>query len=148
MCQDLNVCFLILTKPHTNQRQEFDQENKALWTHPPYGGPLLHEALGFSLDYPATSHPTHAHLFMNHGNSRQEWHPKYSSIWDIMYKGANTVKYTTPLPCIGLSESDSKLYTNFEFCEGKNHRHLKNTLIYKTKEFMLPICFSRKIYIF
>ena len=24
-----------------------------------------------------------------------------------------------------LSESDSKLYTNFEFCEGKNHTHLK-----------------------
>ena len=26
-----------------------------------------------------------------------------------------------PLPCIGLSESDSKLYTSFKFCEGKNH---------------------------
>ena len=26
----------------------------------------------------------------------------------------------THLPCIGLSEIDSKLYTNFEFCEGKN----------------------------
>ena len=54
------------------------------------------------------------------------------------------VKYTTPLPCIGLSESDSKLYTNFEFCEGKNHKHLKNTLIYKAKQFMLTIVFQEK----
>ena len=29
--------------------------------------------------------------------------------------GASIMKYTTPLLCIGLSESDSKLYTNFEF---------------------------------
>jgi hypothetical protein len=33
--------------------------------------------------------------------------------------GASTVKYTTPLPCIGLIESDSKLYSKLEFCEGK-----------------------------
>jgi hypothetical protein len=46
-------------------------------------------------------------------------------------KGASTVKYTSPLTWIGLSESDSNPYTNFEFCEGKNHKHLKNTLIYK-----------------
>jgi hypothetical protein len=32
---------------------------------------------------------------------------------------------------------DSKLDTNFEFCEEENHRHLKNTLIYKTKQFMM-----------
>ena len=32
--------------------------------------------------------------------------------------GASTVKCTTPLVCIDLSESDLKLYTNFEFCEG------------------------------
>ena len=37
------------------------------------------------------------------------------------------VKYTTSLPCIGLSESDLRLYPNFEFCEGKNHKHLENT---------------------
>jgi hypothetical protein len=43
--------------------------------------------------------------------------------------GTGTVKYTTPLPCIGLIEGDSKLiYTNFEFCEGKNNEHLKNKL--------------------
>ena len=39
--------------------------------------------------------------------------------------GTSTFKYTTPLPCIGLSESDSTLYTKFEFCEGKNHKHLE-----------------------
>ena len=54
------------------------------------------------------------------------------------------VKYTTPLSCKGLSESDSKLYTNFEFGEGKNHKRLKNTLIYKTKQFLLTICFLKK----
>jgi hypothetical protein len=38
--------------------------------------------------------------------------------WDeyIMYmiKGTSMVKYITPLPCTGLIESDSNLYTNFE----------------------------------
>jgi hypothetical protein len=29
------------------------------------------------------------------------------------------VKHTTPLPCIGLSGSDSKLYNDFGFCEEK-----------------------------
>ena len=59
------------------------------------------------------------------------------------------VKYTTSLPCIDLSESDSKLYTNFEFCKGKNHKHSKkNTLMYKVNKFMLTTWFSRKIYIF
>ena len=55
----------------------------------------------------------------------------------------STIKYTTPLPCISLSESDSKLYTNFEFCEGTNSKHLKNTLIYKAKQFMFTKSVSR-----
>ena len=42
-----------------------------------------------------------------------------------MIKGASTVEYTNPLPCIGLSESDSKRYTNFEIYEGKNHTNLE-----------------------
>ena len=37
--------------------------------------------------------------------------------------GASTIKWTTLDPCLVFSESDSKLYTNFEFCEEKNHRH-------------------------
>ena len=43
--------------------------------------------------------------------------------------GASTVKWTTHDPCLVVSKSDSKLYTNFEFCEEKNHRNLKNMWI-------------------
>ena len=50
--------------------------------------------------------------------------------------GASMVKYTTPLPYICLSECDSKMYIIFESCEEKNHKHLRNTLIYKAKQFM------------
>ena len=37
----------------------------------------------------------------------------------IYLKETSMVKYTPPLPCIGLSGSDSKLYTNFGFCAAK-----------------------------
>jgi hypothetical protein len=67
---------------------------------------------------------------------------------DKSIKGASMVKYTTPLSSINLNESDTKLYTNFEFCEGKNHKQLKNTLIYKAKQFTLTRRISRKAYIF
>jgi hypothetical protein len=40
--------------------------------------------------------------------------------------GASTVKWTTLDPCSGLSESDPKQYTNFEFYEIKIHKHLEN----------------------
>jgi hypothetical protein len=33
--------------------------------------------------------------------------------------GGSMVKFTTPMPYIGGRENDSKLYSNFEFCEGK-----------------------------
>ena len=42
------------------------------------------------------------------------------------YTGASMVKWTTLDPCSSLSESDPKQYTNFEFYEIKNHKHLKN----------------------
>ena len=61
--------------------------------------------------------------------------------------GASTFKYTTPLPYIGQSEGDSKLYTYFDFCGEKNHKHLTNMVIYKAKQFMLTI-FSRKVHKF
>jgi hypothetical protein len=35
----------------------------------------------------------------------------------ILFMGASTVKWTTLNPCSGLSESDPKLYTNFDFHE-------------------------------
>jgi hypothetical protein len=43
-----------------------------------------------------------------------------------MLLGASTVKWTTLDPCSGLSESDPKLYSNFEFHEIKIHKHLEN----------------------
>ena len=42
------------------------------------------------------------------------------------------VKWTTLHPCTCLSESDSKNYTNLEYCEKNNYRHL-NTLVCKAK---------------
>ena len=42
-----------------------------------------------------------------------------------------SIKYTTSLPCIGLSESDSEVYNDVEFREGKIHEHLTHILIYK-----------------
>ena len=43
------------------------------------------------------------------------------------------VKWASLDPCSGLSESDPKLYTNFEFHEIEIHKHLENTWIYKAK---------------
>ena len=62
--------------------------------------------------------------------------------------GASTVKWTTPDPCLVLTESDSLLCTNFEFCEEINHRHFKNILIYKAKQFMMTKRIPRKVYLF
>ena len=50
--------------------------------------------------------------------------------------GASTVKWTNLDPCKGLSESDPKLYTNFEFYEKEIHKHLENIWIYKAKQIM------------
>ena len=44
----------------------------------------------------------------------------------MMQLGASTVKWTALDPCSGLSESDPKLYTNFEFYEIEIHKHLEN----------------------
>ena len=44
----------------------------------------------------------------------------------INYLGANTIKWIALDPCSGLSESDPKQYTNFEFYEIKIHKHLEN----------------------
>ena len=41
--------------------------------------------------------------------------------------GASRVKWITPNSCLVLSESDSELYTNFEFCEEANHRDILKT---------------------
>jgi hypothetical protein len=53
-------------------------------------------------------------------------------------------KWTSPNACLVFSESGSKLYTNFEFCEEKNHRHFKNILIYKDKKIMMTTKIKNK----
>jgi hypothetical protein len=40
--------------------------------------------------------------------------------------GTSTVKWTALDPCSGLSESDPKLYTNFDLYEIKIHKHLES----------------------
>jgi hypothetical protein len=57
-----------------------------------------------------------------------------------------------PVYCTGViflsffffGDGDSKLYTDFEFCEGKNHRHFENMLIYKAKQIMMTKINSKK----
>ena len=68
-------------------------------------------------------------------NLQNVFNPFQNCVW-IVDEGKHGQVHNS-LACIGLSESDSKLYPNFEFCEGKNHKLLKNTLIYKIKKFML-----------
>jgi hypothetical protein len=64
------------------------------------------------------------------------------------HMGASTVKWTTPNPCLVFSENDSKLYTNFEVCEKRNHKHSRNILIYKAKQIMMAKKIPRKTYVF
>ena len=51
--------------------------------------------------------------------------------------GASIVKWTTPHPCLVLSEHGLILNTNFELCEETNHRHSKGIPIYNAKQFMM-----------
>ena len=54
------------------------------------------------------------------------------------------VKYTILSPCIGLSESDSKLCTNFEFCERKHHKHLKKYIDLQSQASYVDNSYFRK----
>ena len=54
------------------------------------------------------------------------------------------IKWTTLDSFLVFTESGSKLYINFEFCEEKNHRHFKNMLIYKAKLIMMTKNFQIK----
>ena len=42
------------------------------------------------------------------------------------------------------NESHSKPYTNFEFCEDKNHQHVKIILVYKAKQITMTKNNSKK----
>ena len=65
------------------------------------------------------------------------------------FLGASTVNYTSPAPCISLSEIELKLYTNFEFCEGKTYRHLEKHIDLQSQAMYVDQSFfSRKVYIF
>ena len=61
-----------------------------------------------------------------------------------MGMGASTVQWAALDPCLVFNESDSKLSTNFEFCEEKNHGHFKNILIYKAKQIMMTKKIQKK----
>ena len=65
-----------------------------------------------------------------------------------MRMGASMVKWTSSNPCPVLSESDSKLYINFESCEEKIIDIFKSISIYKDKQFMMTKIIPRKVYIF
>lgn len=43
---------------------------------------------------------------------------------NVTLLGAGMAKWTTPNPCLSSSSSDSKVFTNFEFCDEKIHKHL------------------------
>ena len=53
----------------------------------------------------------------------------FTYIW-VQNWGPSMVKWTTSDPYLVLSESDSNLYTDFEFCIEKNHRHWENIYWY------------------
>ncbi len=55
------------------------------------------------------------------------------------------VKWTSLDPYLECNESDSQLYTHFEFCEERNHRDLKNMPSYEAREFMMTKKFQEKL---
>jgi hypothetical protein len=73
---------------------------------------------------------------------------KLPIILEVIYEVvAITTKWTTLDLGQGLSESDSKAYTNFEYYEKIIHEHLQSVLIYKTNKFMSRKTISREVYI-
>ena len=62
----------------------------------------------------------------------------YYAYFIVQYEGASTIKWTTPYPCLVLTESDLILCPNFKLFWRKIHRHFKYILlIYKAKQFMM-----------
>ena len=62
----------------------------------------------------------------------------------LSIRGTSTAKYTTPFPCIGLSEGDAKLCTNLGVCEGKNHKYLKPRWSTKPSNLCWQFCFFQE----
>ena len=42
----------------------------------------------------------------------------------VLQSGASTLKWIVHVPCLVFNEIDSKLYTNFEFCEKKTNKQI------------------------
>ena len=59
-----------------------------------------------------------ATIYLHINNNYAKW-PHIFLEFYIYIEGASIVKYITPISCKGLSERNSKIYTNFEFYEGK-----------------------------
>ena len=57
------------------------------------------------------------------------------------------LKLTSQDPYLVLSESDSMLCINFEFCEERSHKIFKRILIHKAKQFMTTFFFKRSLHI-
>ena len=79
----------------------------------------------------------------NEGSVGVQWSPsprwKYRNTYSDGRGAQPWLSTQLLLPCIGISESDSKLHTNFELCERKNLKHLKNTSIYNFMTFTLKV---------
>ena len=55
----------------------------------------------------------------SHPQARSKTSPFCSFRWIHWLVGHKRYQIHTSFPCVGLSENDSKLYTNFEFCKEK-----------------------------
>jgi hypothetical protein len=74
--------------------------------------------------------------------SHDQWGMNTHDKWALT-RSSTQLHYPTHV----LSESVSKLYTNFEFCEWKNHKHLKTHRSTKPSNICWPIYFKKSLHI-
>ena len=70
--------------------------------------------------------PTFKSNYRTYNDSFINMKVTWNNTHNLVHMGASTVKWTSLHPCSGLSESDPKLYTKFEFHEIEIHKHLEN----------------------
>lgn len=61
--------------------------------------------------------------------------------------GASTIKWTIMDPWIGLSDSHSTLYVDFEFLEVKNHEHQKKINLQSQENYIDKRNFKKNLHI-
>ena len=61
--------------------------------------------------------------------------------------GASTIKWTIMDPWIGLSDSDSTLYVDFDFLEVKNHEHKKKINLQSQENYIDKRNFKKNLHI-